>query len=274
MDACAPEGRGPGDVAPPAIRARLAFLVGSDRVSRALAATGTAFVVLGHTLLVGLHLLPDLGGVDPVRDLLSDYALGPTGWVFTLAMCAGALGSAALVVALSSLAVLHGRGTTAVMAVWCVGLVGVALIPPGPLVVGPPAIGSLVVGPLVVGPVPGPADTAVAAHFWLAATTCVSLPAAGAVVGWRHRRHDHWRRFALPTLGLCLADALCLLPIAVTVTAHRLLGGSWPLASAFGLLERLAVALDTVVLVVLGLWAWHCARPVRDSRRHELPGQP
>ncbi|MCP2260376.1 Protein of unknown function (DUF998) [Streptoalloteichus tenebrarius] len=256
MDVRGPAGRGPGEL-PLTPRGPLALVLGNGRLGRALVATGLAFVVLSHALLVGLHLLPDLGGVDPVRELISDYALGPTGWVFSLALCAGALGSAALVLVLSSLAVLHDRATRAAMAVWCVGLVGVAVVPPGRLTVGVLA------------------DVTVAAHFWLAATTCVSLPVAGVAVGWRHRRHDHWRRFALPTLGLCLADALCLLPIAVTVTAHHLLGGTWSLASAFGLLERLAVMLDTVVLVVLGLWAWHSTGPGRDGQPDGLPaGQP
>ena len=51
-------------------------------------------LALGVVLMLTLHVVPPTNEINPVRRTISQYALGPTKWVFDVAVLLIALGSA------------------------------------------------------------------------------------------------------------------------------------------------------------------------------------
>lgn len=208
---------------------RLAWLGNRMLVPFALLA-----VALATVMVVGLHLLPGWGGVNPITGMLSDYGVRPDGWVFDTALDVLSLGSVAVLVKMAIHGVVRGRATFVLMIGWCVCLVGIASFTKDPNI--------------------GAQSLRGAIHLYATAAACVCLPVAGMVMGWQHRRDPAWRRWAWTTQVLALVSIPCFLPFVVSFFVIRMTH-SPGLDVPTGLVERLMGGLDVIILVVLALWS-------------------
>ncbi|KAA2254088.1 DUF998 domain-containing protein [Solihabitans fulvus] len=213
--------------------------------TRVAVVAGVSLVVLGAALLVVLHLLPGAGGVDPVDNVLSDYARQSDGWVFRSALVITAAGSAALWLVLADGRVLSGRLVTVVMTVWVGSLVGVAAFTNDPLGVSRSVHGSL--------------------HLLSTIVACLCLPVVGLATGWRHRRHDTWARLAGSTIWLAFAKIALLLLAVYVLVYNDFADGKDHTGTGFGLVERGMVAVDIGALIVFGVWAWRITGRARGA---------
>jgi hypothetical protein len=198
---------------------------------------------LAMVMMVGLHLLPDWGGVNPVFGMLSDYGVTTHGWVFDSALDIISLGSVAIMVKMAWHGVLQGRPASIMMMVWCVCLIGIATF--------------------TKDPNNGTDSFRGAVHLYSTAAACASLPVAGLVIGWRHRKHPSWRRFALTSGGLSLASVPCCMPFLISFFLIRMTHSAGTSGMPTGLVERLMGAVDVAILVVLALWAHQAAKSRR-----------
>lgn len=220
----------PEDPRPSSIGRRLVWLGG-----RLLVPFGLLAVALAVTMVVGLHLLPGWGGVNPITGMLSDYGVRPDGWVFDTALDVLSVGSAAVLVKMARHGVLRGRATFVLMVGWCVCLVGIASFTKDPNTAAQTLRGAI--------------------HLYSTAAACVCLPVAGMVIGWQHRRDPAWRRWAWTTQALALVSVPCFLPFVVSFFIIRMSHSPGLNAVPTGLVERLMGCLDVIILVVLALWA-------------------
>jgi uncharacterized protein DUF998 len=240
MQAEAIEGAVEADDGTPRPRSRARFVhVGS----RLLVPFALAACALAMVMVVGLHLLPDWGGVNPMFGMLSDYGITRHGWVFDGALDILSLASVAIMVKMAWHGVLTGRPASIAMLCWCVCLVGVATF--------------------TKDPNNGTDSLRGALHLYSTAAACGSLPLAGLVVGWRHRRHPSWRRFALTSGGLSLASVPCCLPFLISFVVIRMTHSAGTSGMPTGLVERLMGLVDVAILVVLALWAHRAAKTRR-----------
>lgn len=213
--------------------------------NRSLVPFALGAVALAAAMLVGLHLLPGWGGVNPVTGMLSDYGVRPMGWVFDTALDILSVGSIAVVVKMARHGVLRGGPSFVLMTSWCVCLVGIAIFTKDPNSGAQTVRGTV--------------------HLWVTAAACASLPIASMVIGWRHRRDPHWRRWAWTSQGLALVCLPCGLPFVVSFFVIRLAHVSGPSSLPTGLVERLMGGVDVLIIVVLALWA-HRAASTRRQR--------
>ena len=221
-------------------RARVLHLGNRLLVPFALAAFGLATV-----MMVGLHLLPDWGGVNPIFGMLSDYGVTRHGWVFDGALDVLSLGSVAIMIKMVWHGVLTGRPAAIAMLCWCVCLVGIATF--------------------TKDPNNGTDSFRGAVHLYSTAAACASLPLAGLVIGWRHRRHPSWRAFAWASGGLSLASVPCCLPFLISFFVIRMTHSAGTAGMPTGLVERLMGLVDVAILVVLALWAHRAATTRRAA---------
>ncbi|HEX5120647.1 MAG TPA: DUF998 domain-containing protein [Pseudonocardiaceae bacterium] len=224
------------------IARRLAWLGNQLLVPFALLA-----VALATIMVVGLHLLPGWGGVNPITGMLSDYGVRPDGWVFDTALDVLSVGSVAVLVKMAMHGVVKGRATFVLMIGWCVCLVGIASFTKDPNI--------------------GAQSLRGAIHLYATAAACVCLPVAGMVIGWQHRRDPAWRRWAWTTQVLALVSIPCFLPFVVSFFVIRMTH-SPGLDVPTGLVERLMGGLDIIILVVLALWSHRAS-----VRRKLVPDQ-
>lgn len=215
-----------------------------DRITGWLTSTGFAAAAAGTIMIIALHLQRGYGGVDPIRGMLSDYALQPWGWVFKLGLIVTSAGSFVLWLALARHRVLHGRMASMAMAAWCVGLVCIAAF--------------------AKDRVPANYTIHGGVHLWVTALACGAMPVTCLVVGWRHRKHTTWHRHARLTFALALCNLPCVLPFVIAFTLNTLTGTEHFSGPATGLIERGMGLLDVGTLVVFGLWARHAARTVSE----------
>lgn len=198
-------------------------------------------IVVSGAAVVGLHLLPRWGGVNPITGMLSDYGVGREGWVFNTALDVLAVGSAALLVKLALHRLVTGRVTVALLVAWCVGLIGIATFTKDPNLGTQTLRGSI--------------------HLYSTALACVSLPLGALAIGWCHRSHPRWRRLARTTQALAVASVPCFLPFLVSFFVIRLSHGHGLTAVPTGLVERLMGVDDLALLVVLAVWSHRAATP-------------
>ncbi|HEY1572241.1 MAG TPA: DUF998 domain-containing protein [Pseudonocardiaceae bacterium] len=224
------------------IARRLAWLGNRLLVPFALLA-----VALATIMVVGLHLLPGWGGVNPITGMLSDYGVRPDGWVFDTALDVLSVGSVAVLVKMAMHGVVRGLATFVLMIGWCVCLVGIASFTKDPNTAAQSLRGAI--------------------HLYATAAACVCLPVAGMVIGWQHRRDPAWRRWAWTTQVLALVSIPCFLPFVVSFFVIRMTH-SPGLNVPTGLVERLMGGLDVIILVVLALWAHRAS-----VRRKLVPDQ-
>lgn len=222
---------------PPTMFNRVTILV-----NRLLVPFGLLAVTVAVVMVVGLHLLPGWGGVNPMTGMLSDYGVRPDGWVFDTALDIMSVGSVAVLVKIAWHGVVRGRTTYALFVSWCVCLIGIATFTKDPNTAAQTFRGSL--------------------HLWVTAAACVSLPIASMVIGWQHRRDPQWRRLAWTTQGLALVSVPCFLPFVVSFFIIRLTHSAG-LHIPTGLVERVMGGLDVALLVVLAVWGHRAARSRR-----------
>lgn len=203
--------------------------------SKLLVPVGLLAVALAATMMIVLHLLPDWGGVNPITGMLSDYGVRPDGWVFDTALDVLSVGSVAVLIKMALHGVVRGRATFALMASWCVCLLGIASFTKDPNTATQTLRGAI--------------------HLYATAAACASLPVASLVIGWQHRRDPDWRRWAWVSQGLALVSVPCFLPFVISFFVIRMTHSPGINAVPTGLVERLMGALDLIILVVLALWA-------------------
>lgn len=211
--------------------------------NRLLVPFGLLACALAMVMMVALHLLPDWGGVNPLFGMLSDYGVTVHGWVFDSALDILSLGSIAIMVKMAWHGVLRGRPASILMLCWCVCLVGIASF--------------------TKDPNNGTDSVRGALHLYSTAAACGSLPVAGLVLAWRHRRHPAWRRFALTSGGLSLMSVPCVLPFLISFFVIRMTHSAGTSGLPTGLVERLMGGVDIAILVVLALWAHRAAKAGR-----------
>lgn len=221
--------------------------------SRLLVPFGLLACALAIVMVVGLHMLPNWGGVNPLWGMLSDYGVTVHGWVFDTALDILSVGSVAIMVKMAWHGVLRGRPASILMLSWCVCLIGIATF--------------------TKDPNNGSDSLRGAVHLYSTAAACGSLPFAGLVLAWRHRRHPAWRRFALTSGGLSLASVPCVLPFLISFFVIRMTHSAGTSGMPTGLVERLMGGVDIAILVVLALWAHRAAaagRPVSLLARQAM----
>lgn len=197
-----------------------------------------SFFLAGAALLtlVGVHVLPGSGGVDPVRELMSEYPVrtAEPGVAYTLAL----LGANLAVVLLGAHWVREGLlrsrpVATTLLVLWCASLLGLTLF--------------------LKDPVGGPSTWYGTVHMLCTVVNFVSLPALCTLLWWRHRGESRWRSHATAVGVVAGLTVACVVPFAVV-----LLGSSGPGSltdAALGLVERGVVVLDVAAIVALARWS-------------------
>ncbi len=222
-----------------AIWTKFVSVTGTRPISRALVAISVGATLVATMMIIVLHLLPDEGGVNPLHGMLSDYALQPDGWVFRLALVVMGIGSVPLWAVLVRHHVLRGWLPMVFMAVWCVGLIGIAIFSKDRVETNQTIHGGV--------------------HLWVTVAACGALPLVGLALGLRHRKHQSWRRYARSSLCLAVANIPCLLPFVIAFFLNVITHSERFSGPATGLIERIMAMLDIVSLIVLGIWAYAAA---------------
>lgn len=235
----------PGEPLSPTARALTAFQRCTGLANRSLVPFALLAIAIAAAMMIGLHLLPDWGGVDPVTGMLSDYGVRPDGWVFDTALDIMSVGSVAVVLKMAWTGVLRGRAAFVLMVSWCLCLIGIATFTKDPNAAAQTLRGGV--------------------HLYSTAAACVSLPFASLAIGWQHRRDPHWRRWAWASQALALISVPCFLPFVISFFWIRLSHVTGPSSVPTGLVERLMGGVDVAIIVVLALWA-HRAASTRRAR--------
>ena len=189
-------------------------------------------------VLVVLHCLPRAGGVDPVRETLSEYPVRSAGLgvAYALALLCANAATALLGVDMVRHRLMRGVVATALLVVWCVSLLGLTVFLKDPA---------------------GSAGTWYGeVHKLCATANFATLPALGALLWWRFRTVPRWRRYAR-AVGLL---AVLSLAGAVPFAAAFLLHGDLAHAD-LGLVERGVVAADIAMIATLAAWSRAMSRP-------------
>lgn len=214
--------------------------IAAPRVRPALLGTAGAVGALVVVGIVGLmHLLAPWSRHDPVRRTISEYAVGPGGWLFDVAV----LGLVAATVAVVAALVVRGLVPTAAVVlfgVWCVGLVLVVVFEKTNWSVGPSLSGSI--------------------HRYASLAAFFALPAAGLLTARRHRG-EVWARWVTAFALVALASFL---PIIGAIALNPVLATPWYRAVPLGLIERVLSLAEVLVVVVLGFRA--ARRPAPAER--------
>lgn len=202
---------------------------------RALAPLGLAGAGLAVALIGAVQVMT-VATVNPMRRTISEYAVGPYGWMFDVGVVGLALGSALVVVALVRGGLLRGRSPAVVLAAaWVVGLLAVVAFEKTNWAVGPSVSGYI--------------------HRYASVVAFVSLPLAAIAVGWRHRRSAEWSRFAGWTRWLGIASLLWFGTILAGVALSPFTSVPWWEFLPLGLVERGMALTEVAAVVVMGLWA-------------------
>lgn len=190
--------------------------------------------------LVGVHLLPDAGGVDPVRELMSEYPVrSDVGALYTLALLVANVAVMILGVHWVRHGILRSRpGAAVLLAAWCLSLLGLTVF--------------------LKDPAGSHGTLAGAVHMVCTVVNFAAMPALCALLWWQHRRDARWRAPATAVGVVAVLTAACVVPFAVVLAS----GEPGALSSAsLGLVERVVVGLDVVAVVVLAGWSGRAARP-------------
>ncbi|MFC4531314.1 DUF998 domain-containing protein [Sphaerisporangium dianthi] len=187
-----------------------------------LTAGGFAALATGAGAMTLLHVSSDL---NPLRDMISEYAFHPHGWLLAASLTSFAVGAAMLAVEMSRRGA--GRSTVALVGAWAMCMAMIAAFP-----TDKPGMSLSMSGGI---------------HRYAAFAAFLCMPAAGLVLAARGGRH------AAALRGLSLAAAgflvLVLVPYAVRTV------GLDPGAVPAGLTQRLVVVTEVAVLVLIGLSA-------------------
>ena len=169
---------------------------------------------------------------DVVRDYISDYAVGPNGWIYGSAFWASCVGTLAL-----SLAFVRLVPATALSRVGLVLMIVVALAFPVeyffPTDILPPGA--------------PPATTIGKIHLLAAMVGWIAFPVSAILLTLRFRRDPYWARGFGPLFGLTLLSIALFAALLVTVVAKAPFGG---LVEKLLILDRNAWALIASVMVL------------------------
>ena len=198
----------------------------------ALARAGSAIALAVVAVVGSMHLVAPWSRHDPVRRTISEYAVGPGGWLFDVAVLGLVAATVAVVAALVLRGLVPARSAAVVLfGVWCVGLVLVVVFEKTNWSVGPSLSGSI--------------------HRYASLAAFFALPAAGLLVARRHRGE----RWAWWVTAFAVAALACFVPIIGAIALNPLLGVPWYRAVPLGLIERVLSLAEVAVVVVLGFWA-------------------
>jgi hypothetical protein len=225
------------DAASPALSA----VVVSDRdakLANGCARVGLGAVVVSVAAIGLLHVLPPTDRLDPLSRTISEYALLPDGWVFDAAVLLLSAGSAVVLVALLLRRLVAWRSFGALMiAVWCLGLIGLILFPKHGFGADNTFGGRV--------------------HWTWTLIAFFSLPIGTTLMCWSARLPGaRWPRWALRLSTISGGWFLVL-------TTQTVLSAATPIQAwrAVGLVERALSLTEMAVVVVLAVWVLHECRP-------------
>jgi hypothetical protein len=204
--------------------------------SRPLPQWSLYLAVAAVITLIGVHALPGSGGVDPVRDLMSEYPVrtAEPGVAYTLALLGANLAVVLLGTHWARDGLLRSRPVAAtLLALWCLSLLGLTVF--------------------LKDPAGGPGTWYGTVHMVCTVVNFVSLPALCTLLWWQHRDEPRWRSHAR-TVGVVAGLTIaCVVPFAVVLLTDP---GPGSLSdSALGLVERCVVVLDVAALAALARWS-------------------
>lgn len=202
--------------------------------ARAVALASLAALIAGVVLMLALHVVPPTNAISPVRRTLSQYALGPTKWVFDLSVLLVALGSALGFHVLVRRRMVRPLSAGVVFgALWVLSLLVIVYFTKTDWTVGPSLGGTI--------------------HRWASVVAFVSLPLAVLLVARSVFPDAAGWRWAAQGLGLLSLGFFGLILAGVVRMAAG--GGPWWRFVPLGLVER-AIAISgvaAIVVVVLGV---------------------
>ncbi|MDL5159925.1 DUF998 domain-containing protein [Actinomycetospora termitidis] len=205
--------------------------ISATRVRTSLLGTAGAVVTIAVVAVVGLmHLVEPWSRHDPVRRTISEYAVGPGGWLFDIAVLGLVAATGAVVAALYVRDVVTPTALV-LFAVWCVGLVLVVVFEKTNWSIGPSVSGYV--------------------HRYASLAAFFALPGAGLLVARRHRG-ERWAAWVTVFSVVALASFL---PIIGAILLNPVLATPWYRAVPLGLIERVLSLAEVAVIVVLGLRA-------------------
>ena len=211
---------------------------GAPRLAAALGLTG----VLGTALLVAaMHVLAPWSRHDPTRRTISEYAVGPGGWLFDAAV--GVLAVATVLVVVSSVRsglVRWPSAPAVLLLVWSVGLALVIVFEKTNWSVGSSLSGSV--------------------HRYASLAAFVALPIGVWRAARPWRRDPRWGVHARVTTAFVALSGLAATPLVVALLAMPLTGTPWYRAVPLGLVERGLALSEVAALAALAVWAWRAAR--------------
>lgn len=207
------------------------------------ALTSVLLLLLGSVLMLSLHVVPPTNEINVVRRTLSEYALGPSKWVFDLAVLLIAIGSA-----LGFYAVVRHRqvrpysGAVVLGALWTVSLLVIVAFTKTDWTVGPSIGGTI--------------------HRYASVVAFVSLPLAVLLVAHKvfpDRSGWCWaaRGFAAVALGWFGL-------ILVGVVRMGMGYGPWWRFVPLGLVERAMALAAVAAILTVALGLVRAAKP-RDA---------
>jgi hypothetical protein len=217
------------------------------RMSIGFTGTGMFVTVIATGALLVLHVLPNHGGVNPVYGMLSDYALVPDAWIFKWGLLGLSIGSFFMWGPLIRNHILTGKLANVLMAVWILGIAGIALV----------AKDRTEVHETIHGGV----------HLWFTVVACSSLPAIQLWLAYKHWKNSAWKVYPRVALALALVNLPCLAPFVIAFMLNRFTDSERYSGVATGLVERVMGLFDVASLILLGVWALYACGVPRSSAK-------
>lgn len=216
-----------------------------------LGVAGAAVAAATVPVVVLMHLVEPWSRVNPVRRTISEYAVGPGGWLFDTVVVALALASAAVLAALVGAGVMRARSApAALIATWVVGMLLVVAFEKTNWAIGPSPSGYV--------------------HRYASLIAFLALPAAALRLARGAR--DRWPAGLVRALSaLALLAAATFVPIVVAIVLQGPTGVPWFRAVPLGLIERVLAAAEVGIVVALGLGAARAAGNARAARAVRAP---
>ncbi|GAB3505723.1 DUF998 domain-containing protein [Amycolatopsis cihanbeyliensis] len=188
---------------------------------------GLLALAIGACLLTALHLVPPASEISPIRRTLSEYALGPSKWVFDLALL---LVAAASAVAFAEVARRRlSRSATALGVLWTVSLLVLVTFTKTDWSIGP-SIGGLI-------------------HRYTSVVAFLALPAAVLLLARPVFPASAGKRWL--ARGLSVFSLLWFGTILAAIGYMMSGGPAWWRFLPLGLIERMLVGSAVAALAVL-----------------------
>lgn len=205
---------------------------------RVLPIAGVAAAGLGAALILLLHVIPPSDRVNPLTRTISEYALGPNGWMFDIGVLALAAGSVAVLASLARIGVVRPISAASFLVLaWAACLVVLVVFQKydyGNLRDAGP--GGMI-------------------HRMASLVAFLCLP-PGALLAARAGRADpRWRRPRARTRWAALVSVALLCLLFYAVGQSFVTGVAWWRVFPLGAMERLIALAEVTVVFTLGQWA-------------------